>query len=107
MKKNKELSEIHPDFEANYDKLVEKTSRNEKDESTRDLFDKLCDRTSKQVIEEFFKDYCCRFLFKRYWQQMYDQKYKPCPKRENTKRPANQRSANKNANEEDKSFEKF
>ena len=107
MKKKNELSEIHPDFETTYDKLVDKTSRNEKTQSTRDLFDKLCDRTSKQVIEEFFKDYCCRYLFRRLWQSMYDQKYKPCPKRENTKKPAKERKVKRDVNEEDKSVEKF
>jgi hypothetical protein len=89
------LSTLHPRFEELYDKLVDKTSRNEKDEETRDLFDKLCDRTSKQVIEEFFKDDCCRIMFNRFWERMYEEKYKPCPKRENTKKPGQQKENKK------------
>jgi hypothetical protein len=82
-----QIHELNPNMTQIYEKIVDRTSRNEKNAETRDLFDKLCDRTSKEVVEEFFKDDCCRFLFNRFWQQMYDQKYKPCPKRENTKKP--------------------
>ena len=47
MKKHKTLHTLHPNLEEKYDKLVDKTSRNEKNSDTRDLFDKLCDRTCK------------------------------------------------------------
>jgi hypothetical protein len=67
MKKERTLHKLHPRLEPIYDKLADKTSRNDKNSDTRDLFDKLCDRTCKLVIEEFFKDDCCRYLFRRFW----------------------------------------
>ena len=68
MKTDGTLSALHFDFEAHYDKLMDKKSRNDQNSKTRDLYDNLCDRTSKGVIEEFFKDECCRLMFLRYWQ---------------------------------------
>jgi len=68
MKTDGTLSTLHFDFEAHYDKLMDKKSRNDQNSKTRDLYDNLCDRTSKGVIEEFFKDECCRLMFLRYWQ---------------------------------------
>ncbi len=47
LKKERIINTLHPGLELLYDKLCDKTSRNEKDDNTRDLFDKLCDQISK------------------------------------------------------------
>ena len=50
------------------------------------IFDKISSKVSKSVLEEFFKDECCRMLFKRYWDQIYKDGYSPCEKRAYTRK---------------------
>jgi hypothetical protein len=56
------------------------------------IFDRLCQKASKTVLEEFFKDECCRMLFKRYWNQIYKQGYEPCEKRAFTRNKTKRRT---------------
>jgi hypothetical protein len=49
------------------------------------IFDKMSEKISKSVLEEFFKDEGCRMLFKRYWSQIYKTGYSPCEQRAYTR----------------------
>ena len=71
--KSGRLKSFHPTFEALYRLIIMK--KKERDSLDRihgvgagmTIFERISEKVSKSVLEEFFKDECCRMLFKRYW----------------------------------------
>lgn len=91
LSKSGKLNTFYPTFESLYRLIImKKRERVSLDRihgvgAGMSIFDKMSEKISKSVLEDFFKDEGCRKLFKRYYSQIYKSGYSPCEQRAYTR----------------------